>query len=518
MAWPISSLDPVESISDPELSPLFRPLEDLLVCGGDGRLAVGSPGRENIYGCSPFPRPERIDFASSTASSISTEALARVSASRGTLLVNALSAGVEAAFGAAVAATSATLLSHLRLAGSGTKVVFAPSGTDAQLCTLFLARALLAKPVTTIVAGSDQTGSGTAYTSMGRHFGQTTAAGWGVEKGGTITGLGEDANGVEIGFCRPDGSFRSANEMDEALIRAVDEAIGQDRSVLLQAMEASKFGWKAPSDAVLDLIAARHAGRVQIVVDACQLRTPRARLKEMLAKGYCVLITGSKFFTGPAFSGALLVPGSLSDRIVTLNATPAGLAGYSSAYDWPMGWKGLRRQFLLRPNFGQWLRWEAALEEMKLYYAVPEEVRSRLKEEFQRELEAGIAKAPGLDLLPVRGMPLPTVFGVILKSESGPLSADIVANIYHAMKRAEPVENMELRPCLLGQPVALPALGTAALRIGLSARLIRQCWSEDAHESAKKRFAMFQNLSFAVERLDRLAQDAGKIAEGQKII
>ena len=155
---------------------------------------------------------------------------------------------------------------------------------------------------------------------------------------------------------------------------------------------------------------------------------------------------------------------------------------------------------------------------MKLYYAVPKELRSRLKEEFQRELEARIAKAPGLDLLPARGTPLPTVFGVILKNESGPLSGDVVANIYRAMKRGEPVENIESRPCQLGQPVALPALGTAALRIGLSARLIRQCWSEDAHESAKKRFAMFQNLSFAVERLDRFAQNAAKIAEGQKII
>jgi hypothetical protein len=518
MARPISGFDLVGFVSDPELSPLFRPLEDLLVCGGDGRLVLSSPGRENIYGCQPFPQPERIDFASSTASSISSEALARISASRGTLLVNALSAGVEAAFSAAIAATSATLLSHLRLAGSGTKVVFAPSGTDAQLCALFLVRTLLGGPVTTIVAGSDQTGSGTAYTSTGRHFSRTTAAGWGVEKGGTIAGLGEAANGVEIGFCRSDGSFRSANEMDEALIRAVDEAVGQDRSVLLQAMEASKFGWKAPSDAVLDFIAARYAGRVRIVVDACQLRTPRARLKEMLAKGHCVLITGSKFFTGPAFSGALLVPSSLSERIVTLNAMPAGLAGYSSAYDWPMAWKGLRRQFPLRSNFGQWLRWEAALEEMKLYYAVPEGFRSQLKEEFRRELEARIAKAPGLDLLPARGTPLPTVFGVILKNERGPLSADVVANIYHAMKRGEPVENIESRPCQLGQPVALPALRTAALRICLSARLIRQCWSEDANEAAKKRFAMFNDLSFALERLDGFAQNAGKIAEGQNII
>ncbi|HWU55408.1 MAG TPA: hypothetical protein VN175_07890, partial [Rhizomicrobium sp.] len=293
MASTNSSFNPAALPSDPALAPLLRPLEDLLVSGGDGRLGLSSPGQENIYGCTPFPRRGLIDFASSTASSISSEAHARVSAARGTLLANAMKAGVDSAFGAAVAATGAALLSQLRLAGSGTRIVFAPSGTDAQLHALFLARALLAKPVTTIVAGADQTGSGTAYTCTGRHFSQTTAGGWGVDKGGQIAGLGEDARGIEIGFCRPDGTFRDADDMDAALFQAVDDAVAQGRGVLLQAMEASKFGWKAPSDGMLDRIAARHAGNVQIVVDACQLRISRARLRAMLAKGYCVLITGS---------------------------------------------------------------------------------------------------------------------------------------------------------------------------------------------------------------------------------
>src|SRR5262249_53261934 len=153
---------------DPALSPLLRPLEDLLVSGGDGRLGLSTPAQENIYGCTPFPRPELIDFASSTASSISAEAYERASAARGLLLANALKTGLDSAFGAAIAAPGAALLSQLKLAG--TKIVFAPSGTDAQLHALFLARALLAKPVTPIVAGADQPGSGTAYTCTGRHF------------------------------------------------------------------------------------------------------------------------------------------------------------------------------------------------------------------------------------------------------------------------------------------------------------------------------------------------------------
>lgn len=485
--------------AESRLAPLFRPLEDLLVSGGDARLTLSRPRRENSYGCTPFPRSGVIDFASSTASSISEEAYARAGAARGALMANAVSFGVEDAFGDAIAAAAENLLLQLRLASSGVRIVFAPSGTDAQLHALFLARALLARPVTTIVAGADQTGSGTAYTCTGRHFSQTTAGGWGVQKGGRIAGLGEDAHGIEIGFCRADGTFRGADDMDAAVSRAVEGVVACERGVLLQAMEASKFGWKAPSDAALDAIATRHAGRVLIVIDACQLRLSRSRLKAMLAKGHCVLITGSKFFTGPAFSGALLVPPCLSDRIAGLGTAPAGLAAYSSAYDWPATWSGVRQQLPLRPNFGQWLRWEAALEEMRLYYAVPENFRDRLKQDFQHALTEAIARASCLELLPA-GAPDPTIFGVILKTANTALRAEGVAKIYHALRQSG---------CGLGQPVNLPALGTAALRFSLSARLIRQCWSDNAGEAAQNIKALLETLTQAVARLDRLAWQAG---------
>jgi hypothetical protein len=513
MAWTKSDL--ADPPLEPALSPLLRPLEDLLVSGGDGRLGLCAPAQENIYGCTPFPRPDLIDFASSTASSISVEAYERASAARGTLLANALKTDLDSAFGAAVAATGAALLSQLKLSGTGTKIVFAPSGTDAQLHALFLARALLAKPLTTIVAGADQTGSGTAYTCTGRHFSQTTAGGWDVAKGAEIAGLGEDVRGVEIGFCKPDGAFCDAGEMDQRVLQAVDDAVAQGRGVLLQAMEASKFGWKAPSDAMLDKLAARHAGQVQIVVDACQLRISRTRLKTMLAKGWCVLITGSKFFTGPAFSGALLVPDQLSQKIAALDAAPAGLCGYSSCYDWPASWEGLRRHFPRTPNFGQWLRWEAALEEMRLYYAVPQDFRQRLKDDFQHALKAEIVRASSLTLLPAAASQ-PTIFGVLLNGADGPLSAAGVAAIYQILRRGDAAE--KLHACQLGQPVVLPARGTAALRFSLSARMIRQCWSLDEAEAARKSAALFENLSLAVKQLDRLAQQAGQTSGSPELV
>ena len=58
------------------------PLEALLVSGGDARLALDPLTGLNPYGCSPTPRPEAIDFASSTASSISMHAYLRAERTR----------------------------------------------------------------------------------------------------------------------------------------------------------------------------------------------------------------------------------------------------------------------------------------------------------------------------------------------------------------------------------------------------------------------------------------------------
>jgi hypothetical protein len=159
------------------------------------------------------------------------------------------------------------------------------------------------------------------------------------------------------------------------------------------------------------------------------------------------------------------------------------------------------------------LRWEAALQEMELYYAVPKPFRDRLKEDFGHELNARIAQATCLELLSVTGPPQPTIFGLILKNEKGPLPADIVANIYHALRRGESAGDSESHPCLLGQPVALPAQRTSALRISLSARLIRQCWSPDARQAMRNRAVLFENLALAVNRLDHQARQINRSLE-----
>jgi hypothetical protein len=51
-------------------------------------------------------------------------------------------------------------------------------------------------------------------------------------------------------------------------------------------------------------------------------------LNDNIQKGAIVLLTGSKFFRGPPFSGAVLVPGSIMERLVRLGLSRALLCPY----------------------------------------------------------------------------------------------------------------------------------------------------------------------------------------------
>ena len=188
---------------------------------------------------------------------------------------------------------------------------FRPQARNSQLHALALAHSLLGSGLKTIIVGSDQTGSGTIFTARGRHFNRFAANGTVVRKDTPVEGLTGDAIALPLADA---SGFTLRDDADAAVLAAVETAVADGAGVLLQIMDASKLGWRAPSRACLDEIARRWPRKVLVVVDACQMRLRRGRLRRYLDRGYMVLITGSKFFGGPAFSGALLVPSVLSLR------------------------------------------------------------------------------------------------------------------------------------------------------------------------------------------------------------
>jgi hypothetical protein len=507
------------------LRDLFTPLDTLLVSGGDPRLALDASDRVNAYGCAASPEPEIWNFASSTASTISQAAYDRAALAREELMHKCLFDEVEIAFDARCEDMREELRGHLQLPPR-VDIVFSPSGTDSQLHALLLARAVLGASPVTIVVGADQTGSGTVHTARGHHFSTMTASGLAVRKDGTVAGLAGDGIAVPLLDTAPGIAMRS--DADAAIMRAVETSLAQGRCVFLQIMDSSKLGWRAPSAACLDEIARRWPRKVQVVVDACQARLGRRRLRAYLDRGYMVLMTGSKFFGGPAFSGALLVPKGLSRSVDRIGAIAPGIFDYAGRSDWPTAWTALRSRFERRPNFGQWLRWEAALAEIGSYYAVPGAFRAKALAGLAAGIDSMIALSPSLRSVPHvaetagaddEEFAAATIFPFTLLRDGKPVSVAETSAVHRALARDMNEEisgsaadrQVAAQRCLVGQPVRLERpeeAPQAVLRLCVGARLVTEAWSADAAQAQRNLQHVLDRIAHVLVKIELLLDRA----------
>jgi hypothetical protein len=505
------------------LSELFAPLDRLLGTGGDPRLSVDPASATNEYGCRLSPCPNVPSFASSTATAISERAYDHAGRARQSLMRCAVAHGMDDAFDARMEAMRDELKAALGLSPAAAEVIFSPSGTDSQLHALLLVQALLGPALTSVVVAADQTGSGTAQTARGHHFSTATATGSRVLKGEPIAGPARSVASVGIGLFDERGDWRAEAETDAMVLGAIEASVANGTSVLLQIMDCSKLGWRAPSGQCLDEIAVRWPDRVQVVVDACQTRLGRPRLRKYLDRGYLVIVTGSKFFTGPAFSGALLVPASLAGAVGASRGIAPGFRAYGSRSDWPAHWRALRSCFPVRANLGQWLRWEAALEEMRAYRAVPDRFRLQALTTFGQAVQRIMASSPSLRLLPPQRctgdagldeeLAQPTIFPFAIRHGDRDLTLAEGRTIYRALAvGAGDAANANgcataAEPCLIGQPVVWqrgarqPA---ALLRLSAGARLVTETWSSDEATANRNLQRELGRVGAVVANIERL--------------
>jgi hypothetical protein len=489
---------------------LMAPLDHLLISGGDARLSINPETGCNEYGCQPLPSPEPVGFSSSTATSISANAYESAGRARDCLLPSVIALGIDEAFDSRIEAMRDELKRHLGLSDTGVEVVFSASGTDSQLHALVLTQITLGRPLTTVIAAADQTGSGTVHTARGHHFGDLTAYGNRVRKGDPIDGVAASVTSIALPLLDQNGDALSPAESDSLVIDAVRKAVESGGKVLLQTMDSSKLGRRVPSDRCIRQIAARWPDAVQIVVDACQMRLGRRRIREYLACGFMVLITGSKFFTGPPFSGALLVPTGLSEAIGRTDRIAGGLLDYSARSDWPKRWDLLRACFPFRANFGPWLRWEAAMEEIRAYYHVPEAFRRSAIEQLGSGITHIIDASRSLRRLPQppdqagaslddEEQQLTTIFPFTIERDGRSLSLNECKVIYRELRTHD---------CPVGQPVGWNNGSTAALRICISARHITEAWPPDqalSLEASSLEALASQNLKGTIDRVALIA-------------
>jgi hypothetical protein len=505
---------------------LAGPLDHLLISGGDTRLRIDSETGLNNYGCRASPRSEAISFASSTASSISDYGYAKAETARAGLLVVRNRPELVENINAQTEQQRSELASLFGIQGMGTEIIFASSGTDAQALALCVARAVLRSPVHSIVVGSDETGSGTGYVTEGRHFSGITSRGVKVERGATILGL-EGASKVSIPLRSEVGRLYSNAEVDAEVFRNVRESVHSGKSVLLYVMDHSKLGSQCPSDSCIREILGNWPDSVQVAVDACQLRLSGARIRAYLNDGHIVIITGSKFFAGPPFSGALLVPRSVSETMGAVEQVPVGLRAYSNAIDWPLRWKGIRSQLPKDANIGQFLRWAVSLTEMRNYFLVPALHRRLALREFAGSVFAAMEASKNVRLLPCvkettdhsadDEMTVRTIFPFLVYRNGASMSLSETQIIYRALNlnisgtfvdRREKEISQKL--CHIGQPVGVRVEGgnlAGALRISCDARLVSQNWFDWGKQTMPKELdlqlnAVVNKLNLIVNHFD----------------
>ncbi|TPK71163.1 hypothetical protein FJ930_16240 [Mesorhizobium sp. B2-4-15] len=368
----------------------------LLQTGGDKRIWPDAITRRNRYGTRATPADDEISFSSTTASNISREGFQAASAGLARL--------IDIASPSPVASEQWFADIRDRIAGNlgcaGAQVVLAASGTDAELLALCMVAGVSRRPLTNVLVAPDETGNGVPRAAAGFHYSDLTALGSTVEAGAPLEGLPPDRIEVRtIAIRNETGEPRHQHDIDADIIATVEMELKRDRDVLVHVLDASKTGLPAVTRQAARHVAALAPDRVRVIVDACQFRGSISRLRQDLADGFLVALTGSKFVAGPPFSGALLIPTAFAEELAARSDIPAGLAEYSAAQDWPAALRQRTRfGFKSELNLGLGLRWVAALAHLDRYAAIDESRQSLVKEQFVRLVRSRIGAVKGISL------------------------------------------------------------------------------------------------------------------------
>ena len=482
------------------LENLAKPTEYLLMSGGDLRLNIDEFQLLNKYGCRPFPRPEAFTFASSTATSVSNFAFDKTDKTRTILIQNSLKKG----FKNTTLEFSELLKNNLRKAlkiNDECQIIFSPSGTDSSLQIAAITQIISDKKITHVLVASDETGSGVPAALKGCHFENTTALNYPVKKGDTVEGF-KDVDLIEIPLKNEKGELKTVAQLDDEVLNAISKTNDLGRHVVLHTMDQSKLGYQSPSVEMIKKLDKLHNLSIQIIVDGSQLRLDPKDIQNYLNKGYIVTITGSKYFTGPPYSGALIVPKSVSKTIDAVKKKlPKGLNNYYNHTDWPTTWfcsKDLSDGF----NYGSYMRWNAAIVEMDRYYKTPILYRNLGIEMFCNFVEDSIKDSSFLEPLFKEETKINSYnseeFGLrnirtifpffILNNTNEVLDVDKVKKLYTLLNsdlseqfKDSSLEIMRLaaQKCHIGQAVNVKYgndIQSAILRISLGARVISESW------------------------------------------
>ncbi|OWW21294.1 hypothetical protein AYR66_19260 [Noviherbaspirillum denitrificans] len=263
------------------------------------------------------------------------------------------------------------------------------------------------------------------------------------------------------------------------------------------------------------------------MIDACQFRIASSTLRDYLAHGFIVALTGSKFLTGPTFSGALMIPQSVAQRF-RRHPLPRALSDYASRADWPSDWDAAAVLDCV-PNYGLLLRWEAALQELKAFREVPEERITQFLHAFAHAVTTRLQNDPLFAPLPVPPLDrgaigtsnawdrIPTIFPFLLfqpapgTTSRRPMNREQTLRIYRLLQADMSSQaggsetGLAALRCQLGQPVTCgerDGIAISALRICASSRLIVEAAQGDGEAVIQRALSVLDKAAWLV-RIDK---------------
>jgi len=313
------------------------------------------------------------------------------------------------------------LLRHYGAAGLA-EAILRPSGTDALLAAALLVAAERPDiPLTAIIPAAAETGTGVPLAAACRQFDGPAA--------GTLL-AGCPATVLEIPLRSDDGVPLGEDAVNSAFAAAARSVRGR---AVICLTHGSKTGLVAPTSV---------PAHADVIVDACQARIGPDAVAAYLRRGWPVVLTASKFFGGPAFAAALLLPRARVAAFRDWRMAPGGGTG----------------------TLGTVLRWTAALGAIEAF--------GRADGMADALLACGAAVSRGLGSIPsleqVGGLRrggqgwdgLPSIFTFGVRDPADRKRLLTMAGL-------QPLHRRLVRDgVLLGQPVSLGRFGGLRLAIG----------------------------------------------------
>lgn len=375
-------------------------VDELLASGGDSRCLIVPESKTNRYLCATSPRPRIVQLGSCTASTITQGGYDRAfrvwNRLRAVHGSEHLVTTVEESF-----RHIRGELRYLLTRGSiqSLHVILTPSGTDAELVPAWLAAQERTRPLCNIVVGPLELGSGTSTAAACRFFDELTPSGARVTPREAVDErLAKLIEVHEISIREASGAVRDSEEIDEEIAAEVAARIADGQRVLLHVTAHSKTGAHAPSLGLMYRLRRQYPDQLDVVVDAAQGRFSRRGLIQTLQLGCMVIVTGSKFFGGPTFAGAVLVPPNCNFARKMVPDVPSGYGHFLARSQLPTSWTMPRTQLPSSANLGLLLRWSASLEEIRNYYATPSPLRLAVLRAFENLVPEILSGSESLEL------------------------------------------------------------------------------------------------------------------------